>query len=53
MHLEGRAVDVVASHDERRRLSDLAPKFGLNGIGLGETFIHLDDRESPATWTYS
>ena len=53
-HLEGIAVDVkVGNSTDRRMLVDLAVMIGFNGIGIAETFVHLDTRNSvPVLWLY-
>lgn len=52
-HCAGRAVDICCiSSDQRFSLLLHAPMVGLNGIGVGKTFIHVDDRNVPAAWTY-
>lgn len=51
-HLDGRAVDIAALPIEIPRLITLAEKYGFNGLGIGSTFIHFDNRDQPARWTY-
>lgn len=53
MHLLGRAADIrcVAGSD-KFRLMMIAVASGLNGIGVGKDFLHLDDREEQVLWTY-
>lgn len=52
-HLLGRACDFSARTVQAKTvILDAAHKAGLQGIGLGFNFIHLDNREIPARWTY-
>lgn len=52
-HKLGRAFDIpVESGRERYRMVALAIHMGFNGIGVAETFIHIDNRDKPAMWTY-
>ena len=51
-HLEGRAVDIKMLPIEIPKFITLAEKYGFNGLGVGATFIHIDDRSEPARWTY-
>lgn len=52
-HTKGRAVDVYCV-DSFKRADILvnAPYCGLNGIGVGKTYVHLDDRIIPTCWVY-
>ena len=53
MHLLGRAVDIDAvSGNEKHSIVMAAMALGFKGIGVGKTFIHIDDREIPAMWVY-
>ena len=47
------AVDVLLRGHERHALRQQAESLGFTGIGLGKTFIHLDQRTKPATWFYN
>lgn len=55
-HPQGRAVDVVISGANAHRLVGLAVMAGFGGIGVQQKgnvrFIHLDNREMPAIWSY-
>lgn len=52
-HLVGRAIDISTKTIQLKTLVlDAAHQAGLLGIGMGPYFIHLDNREIPATWTY-
>ena len=49
-HLKGNAVDIRAVGIGKYRLLELALKHGFTGVGIGQTFIHLDIREIAAVW---
>lgn len=52
-HCAGRAVDIYCTQSDKRFSIILhAPMVGLNGIGVAGTFVHVDDRNIPACWTY-
>lgn len=55
-HLKGCAVDIVCKSDELRfKIIKQAINFGVTRIGIGKTFIHLDDDKSKNAeriWTY-
>ena len=36
----------------KHRFLELAFKFGFTGVGVADTFIHLDLRKQRSTWTY-
>lgn len=46
------AVDISLSGHDRFLLLAGAEALGFTGIGLANTFIHLDRREAPARWYY-
>lgn len=50
MHLKGLAVDIQAVGVGKYRLLELALKVGFTGLGIGQTFLHLDLRELAAVW---
>lgn len=54
-HMAGRAVDIKATGMRPLELAEeaLAVLGADIGIGLGANIIHVDLRESPASWTYS
>lgn len=54
MHCLGRAVDVSCKDSvSRYRIVNSALSAGFHGIGIGSTFVHLDDRESSTViWLY-
>jgi hypothetical protein len=51
-HAKGRAVDLAVVGGPRKRLLLAAAEEGFNGWGVADTFTHLDDRDTDATWTY-
>lgn len=55
-HPKGLAVDVRATDsDERFRIIDAALRAGINRIGVGKDFIHLDidqDKKQNLIWMY-
>ena len=55
MHLIGRAADISTIGWDKKKLVEvmiIANSLGLLGIGLGDNFIHLDDRSDKVIWTY-
>lgn len=53
MHLFGRAADIECfSGVEKFKIMMIAIASGMNGIGIGNGFIHLDDREIQTIWSY-
>ena len=59
MHAKGRAVDVLVHGGEALDLLQVLMKHPyVQGIGLSQSglhakrFIHMDNRETPAIWTY-
>lgn len=46
------AVDISLRGHDRHAMLAAAIALGFTGIGRGRTFIHLDRRPIPATWTY-
>lgn len=55
-HSLGRAVDVAVMGEDRYHLVRLAMEHGFTGIGVADTFIHLDDvmveLPRPRIWQY-
>lgn len=52
-HCKGRAVDVYCRDPyHRAELVYAAQACGLNGIGIGKNFIHLDNRVVRTMWHY-
>lgn len=53
MHTLGRAVDIkCVDSGSRYRILEALICAGFHGIGISNTFIHVDDRELPLIWTY-
>ena len=48
-HLLGKAADAKVG-DDRERLLALAKTVGMTGIGMYNTFLHMDIRVKPAEW---
>jgi hypothetical protein len=46
------AVDIALAGHDRHALLAFAKECGFTGIGRGRTFLHLDRRKTPASWTY-
>lgn len=52
-HCRGRAVDIYCTNSYRRfEIVQHAMALGFNGIGVANTFVHLDDRLICTMWTY-
>jgi len=52
-HVEGRAIDVkYKSKSYRAKLIRIAYKHGMRGIGIANSFVHLDDRDWDALYFY-
>jgi len=56
-HIKGRAVDIAAPDSKTKySIIEAALHFGIQRIGIGSTFIHIDidDKDKPAEvcWTY-
>jgi uncharacterized protein YcbK (DUF882 family) len=49
-HKEGKAFDIVVSGMKPEQVIHLAKVVGFRGIGLYDTFLHIDVRENPASW---
>jgi uncharacterized protein YcbK (DUF882 family) len=52
-HLLGKAVDISTrgyTSEEKYRMLIEAARIGFTGIGIYDTFIHLDVRDRPAFW---
>lgn len=53
LHTAGRAVDIkCVDAGTRYRIIEALIAVGFHGIGVGNTFIHVDDRDLPLFWTY-
>ncbi len=54
-HTKGIAVDIAVSNGHQRRiLVEEAIYMGFGGIGVANSFVHVDDRSGPSVmWTYN
>ena len=53
MHTKGRAVDIrCLDGNSRAVILDALLKAGFHGIGISNTFIHVDDRQIKSVWLY-
>lgn len=53
-HNQGIAFDIrITSGTQRALMLKYAGQCGFNGFGLANTFLHLDTRPTPASWTYA
>lgn len=53
LHTLGRAVDIkCVDAGTRYRIIEALIAAGFHGIGVDNTFIHVDDRDLPLLWTY-
>jgi len=50
-HLLGKAFDLDLAGHDRDELVAAALAVGFRGIGKYDTFLHIDVRPTPATWT--
>jgi len=46
------AVDIALRDHDREKLLRSSRALGFTGLGLAQTFLHLDRRLQPATWFY-
>ena len=51
-HKEGTAVDITIDGLDVGAIAELGKAMGFNGIGIYDTFVHLDVRQKEATWDY-
>ena len=54
-HTLGLAVDIKCNGQEKYWLMKYAFQLGFQGIGVGDTFLHVDDKTQeprPNVWTY-
>jgi uncharacterized protein YcbK (DUF882 family) len=49
-HLEGKAADISVKGWTSKKLAELAEVIGFNGIGIYDTFVHVDVRDKKARW---
>ena len=53
MHCLGRAIDISCRDSKQRHvILNALLQAGFNGIGIGRTFIHVDDRGDKMIWLY-
>lgn len=53
MHTKGRAVDIrCLDGNSRFVMVNALLRCGFNGIGISNTFIHVDDRQIKTFWLY-
>lgn len=54
-HTQGNAADIkVSNGSQRHAIVSNAIKLGFKGIGVAQSFIHVDTRKTePVMWTYS
>jgi uncharacterized protein YcbK (DUF882 family) len=53
LHLMGKAVDFERSdEDDPKQIEAMAEKAGLGGVGIANTFFHVDDGPKGRRWTY-
>ena len=46
------AADISLMGHDRHAVLNAARRAGFNGLGLAQTFLHVDRRSIPATWYY-
>jgi len=57
-HVKGRAVDIQVYGAKAHKLLSLVRRYGFMGVGISakgnnsQRFIHIDDREHAAVWSY-
>jgi uncharacterized protein YcbK (DUF882 family) len=55
-HLQGRAVDIdttgLTAHQRKTLIEAIKIIPELKGVGIASSFIHIDNREYEAEWTY-
>lgn len=52
-HCAGRAVDIFCRNSHKRAQIVFHAEFaGLHGVGVADSFVHVDDREDWLLWTY-
>ena len=49
-HLHGEAADIVVSGVEPKEVAKYAESIGIKGIGLYDTFVHIDTRTTRSFW---
>lgn len=51
-HLEGKAADIRIDGETPERVAEIAEYYGADGIGLYNTFTHIDTRGITARWDF-
>lgn len=51
-HLYGKAADIAVQGMRGYTLAQVAKQAGFTGIGVADTWIHVDVRDKPAEWRY-
>lgn len=49
-HLRGKAADIVVKDIAPKEVAAFAESIGIKGIGLYNTFVHIDTRDTKAYW---
>ena len=49
-HILGKAFDIRLDGRDAEKLAETARYFGFRGIGIYDTFLHIDTRDRKATW---
>ena len=49
-HTQGMACDIVVKGVKPKEVAKFAETIGIRGIGLYDTFVHIDSRESKFYW---
>ncbi|HHU77166.1 MAG TPA: DUF882 domain-containing protein [Firmicutes bacterium] len=49
-HLLGRAADIVVSGYSVQKLAEISREIGFTGIGIYNSFVHVDVRGKAVTW---
>lgn len=52
-HLEGRGADIQVKNRKGIELLKTAEEAGVQSIGLGRNYIHIDDRARKRRWKYA
>lgn len=51
-HVDGRAADIRIDGETPERVAKIAEYYGADGIGLYDTFTHIDTRGYKSRWDY-
>ena len=49
-HMKGKAADIYVSGKSPKEVAEFAKKIGFRGVGLYDTFVHVDTRDKPSYW---